>query len=761
MTVAHDAIPRRRPRPWPTTRSSRPSAEPARGGPADRRGSTDAADAGRGVRIVERPFAPATAADRVRRRPSRGVAGPRRRRRATRSSGPVRRSRWTARSPAALAEPALTPARPVDRDARPVADPMSTALPATAPRPRVAAARRADAPRPRPIDGDRAARRRRRSAHADRGRRPAAPGAAPTAGRRRGAVAAADPAAVPATAAPSERRIADERCELATRARARRDAAADDALRAAQRAYDEHESPRPTAAAAAPTRAPSARRRRRPRRGFRAAASGGRDDRRRRGGGARLAAPRSTGSTPRPARPRPRPTRERAAARRRSARRSSGSALEADAARIAAETAEAACLAAREAVADCDERADAERPTRRQLARRRRRAAGARPSRTTSRWPPRSRPAATPRIFRLAARRPRGDDRARRRAGRRRRRRARGTGSSPSAELVDAIVADAIEACALDFPADHAVLGPVHPDPGPRHRRAPCRRSATGSTGSAAGSTTACPSQRDLSLALGYAGPRPDADPALADRGRDGRPVPRGRRSPPTSTWPARPADLTLGEMVDACSAGAPTAWPRSGTSGAGSGRCCLERGAVELGRSPASAPGPSSSSSSMTISRSASAAADPDRRALLGAPTSRIRSAEPRRARGSGCACARSAAILRSSVAETSTQAFGSVRPEEVEPADARGRPGRRGPATGTPSGCGPPGRPRRRRPCPAARWSVWLTPPSPVEERLRVGGEDRVGPERPDLADEHARAGRGRWRGRRRAGGGRSRPA
>src|SRR4029077_12737693 len=57
-----------------------------------------------------------------------------------------------------------------------------------------------------------------------------------------------DPAARPVgnERCADERRIADERCELATRARAQADAAAD-ALRLAQRTYDAHEAAAVTA----------------------------------------------------------------------------------------------------------------------------------------------------------------------------------------------------------------------------------------------------------------------------------------------------------------------------------------------------------------------------------------------------------------------------------------------------------------------------------------------------------------------------------
>ena len=65
-----------------------------------------------------------------------------------------------------------------------------------------------------------------------------------------------DPAARPAgnERCADERRIADERCELATRARALADAAAD-ALRLAQRTYDAHEAAAVTASWGADPRA--------------------------------------------------------------------------------------------------------------------------------------------------------------------------------------------------------------------------------------------------------------------------------------------------------------------------------------------------------------------------------------------------------------------------------------------------------------------------------------------------------------------------
>ena len=124
--------------------------------------------------------------------------------------------------------------------------------------------------------------------------------------------------------------------------------------------------------------------------------------------------------------------------------------------------------------------------------------------------------------------------------------------------LVDAIVARAIEASALEFPTDHPFWAGFS--------QAQCRDVATalasfgyrfdGLGGFVDGRV---PSQRDLSLAVGYAGLRPDADPALAERARDGRPVPRASRSPRASSWPGRPAASPSARWWP-CSAGGPRA---------------------------------------------------------------------------------------------------------------------------------------------------------------------------------------------------------
>ncbi len=153
-----------------------------------------------------------------------------------------------------------------------------------------------------------------------------------------------------------ERRVASERCELAVRARAGA-GTADEALRAAQRAYDEHLSRADVAAAISDARAVR-REKEAAQARFRAAyaTSATTDDAETAArvwleeindvnNAARAAAATST--------------RERAAATKVGATLEHLS-LEADAARIAAETAEAACLMARQALAVCDERVDAD-----------------------------------------------------------------------------------------------------------------------------------------------------------------------------------------------------------------------------------------------------------------------------------------------------------------------------------------------------------------------------------------------------------------
>jgi hypothetical protein len=305
-----------------------------------------------------------------------------------------------------------------------------------------------------------------------------------------------DPAAIEQCA--EERRIADERCELATRARARADAAAD-ALRLAQRTYDAHEAAAVTAAWRADPRAVHEAKEV-AQGGFRAAV-------------AAATTPELLEAAARDwlteinriniesREAQTTTTREHAAAVEigKSLERLG---LEADAARIGAENADAACLAARTAVVDCDERKttdagttliapapgpnDAERLDEDETLGLALEAGGA------------------PRIFRLL----RGD------------RAAMTTlvtalaDADPDARrhwqllmtgLVEAIVADAIEASALDFPDHHAFWGTFTQEQSRDIARA---LASLGYRFDGLGGWTdeRQPSQRDLSLALGYAG---------------------------------------------------------------------------------------------------------------------------------------------------------------------------------------------------------------------------------------------------------------
>jgi hypothetical protein len=176
--------------------------------------------------------------------------------------------------------------------------------------------------------------------------------------------------------------------------------------------------------------------------------------------------------------------------------------LDADAARIAAETAEAACMAARQSLAECDERS----------------VAGVVAPLPAAPWVERPGPSGeddqplaaalsgggTPTIFRLV----RGDRSALialvdRLAGEDpvARRRWQLTLSN----LVDAIVAVSIEAGALEFPADHPFWGTftLVQDREIAQALASLGHRFDGLGGFA---DDRAPSQRDLSLALGYAG---------------------------------------------------------------------------------------------------------------------------------------------------------------------------------------------------------------------------------------------------------------
>jgi hypothetical protein len=308
---------------------------------------------------------------------------------------------------------------------------------------------------------------------------------------------ASDPVATERCA--EERRIADERCELATRARAQAVAAVD-ALRLAQRSYDEHEAAAVTAAWRADPRAVH-------------------DAKDAAQGGFRSTVAAATSSDQLEAAARNWLTEinrinheareaKTTADREHAAASEIGATLErlgleADSARISAANADATCLAAREAVAECDER-PAEDPA-------------------SYLVPPVAVPAGVPRldedemlgqaleaggeprIFRLL----RGDRQAMISLIA-----ALAEATDPDAKrrwqlqltnLIEAIVADAIEASALDFPADHEFWSEFTRSQG---REIAAALSSLGYRFDGLGGWAdgRHPSQRDLSLALGYAG---------------------------------------------------------------------------------------------------------------------------------------------------------------------------------------------------------------------------------------------------------------
>jgi hypothetical protein len=294
------------------------------------------------------------------------------------------------------------------------------------------------------------------------------------------------------------RRIADERCELATRARAQA-TEAEEANRGAQREYDDHETAAAEAAALADPRAVrQAKDEAQARfRAGRAAATTNEEveaaartwlleinEINGRAAAAATALAKAHASAPD------------------FAVRLERAAVAADAARISAEAAESACLAARQAVAYCEEEAargtlgvvptipppggDEERT----------------PSSDTLVAAMRS--GASPRIVRLL----RGERAAMQElvaavaddAGEDRRQ-----WQVALSDLVDAILADSIAASALEFPLDHPFWGPFTRA---QSRDITAALSSLGYRFDGVGGWVDdhVPSQRDLSLALGYAG---------------------------------------------------------------------------------------------------------------------------------------------------------------------------------------------------------------------------------------------------------------
>ena len=335
------------------------------------------------------------------------------------------------------------------------------------------------------------------------------------------------------------RRISYERCELATRARARA-ATVEDILRAAQRAYDDHEALAEATAHAADPRA------------IRSAKDAAQATFRSAGNAAATTAAVDAAARVWLSEVNRINAEAREAAAVATRQREAATALaqelerlgmESEVARIGAEIADASCLAAREAVADCQERAsDAAAAS--QAA-----AAVASGGPFTHEGVPMSvlGGAGTPRIFRLL----RGD------------RAAMGelvaamAGDQPDerrrwqlalSNLVDAIIADSIAASALEFPTEHAFWGPFTLT---QSRDIVTALSSLGYRFDGLGGwvDARVPSQRDLSLAVGYAGLDPmrirqwPTEATMQDLFRDVAVAADEHLASATG-------DLTLGELV-------------------------------------------------------------------------------------------------------------------------------------------------------------------------------------------------------------------
>ena len=302
-----------------------------------------------------------------------------------------------------------------------------------------------------------------------------------------------------------ERRVADERCSVASRAREGAAGAAE-ALRVAQRAYDAHVATAESAAAATDPRSvrtakETAQKRFRDARGHattredvEAAARAWLSEineinRNTREGGMRIERDRAAAAALAPVLER--------------------LAVEADAARISAERADEACVAAREAVAACDE------------ARTLRAAAAASPTKTTADdrvaavlaaadeelEPMGSRAGDDAVLIRIlrgdreamlaAVARLGGDDQE-----------ARRRWQSWLSALAEALIARSIEAAAFDFPLDHYFWGPFSQT---TNRDIAAALSSIGYRfdGFGGWADERVPSQRDLSMAVGYAGEDP------------------------------------------------------------------------------------------------------------------------------------------------------------------------------------------------------------------------------------------------------------
>jgi hypothetical protein len=321
-------------------------------------------------------------------------------------------------------------------------------------------------------------------------------GAAAAAGG--GAAGVAGSAGDPVDACAAERRVAAERCGLAVGARVRATEAAD-LLRAAQRTYDDHITAADAAAAVADARAVR-REKEAAQSRFRVAYNGSKSTEEAEAAARDWlvdinevnTAARTAAVTAK---------REKAAATTIGTRLERLT-LEADAARIAAEASEAACLVARQALAECDERA----------------VAGSAPPQPPAPWSERptgpideDEPLAaalsagvTPTIFRILrgdrtslialVTRLAGEDPIQRRKW-----------QTSLTQLVEAIVAVSIEAASLEYPADHPFWGTftLAQDRDISQALASLGHRFDGLGGFV---DDRVPTQRDLSMAMGYAG---------------------------------------------------------------------------------------------------------------------------------------------------------------------------------------------------------------------------------------------------------------
>ena len=478
VTMTADAIPRRRAATLANDAfaEARASAEPARGGPADRRDRhPDDPGTGPMPRTPVRGPQPGTIVE-----PAFRLAG------APAAAVPVAVS--NGRGPGLLSLATAAAAMPISSGI----DPMLTALRASAAasaeaamrsmstatavmeqEPPALAALESKAPSPRPS----------RAGSATKAPAPTAPDASH--GDDDG------PCAEP-------RRIADERCELATRARAQA-SEAEEANRAAQRAYDDHETAAAEAAAMADPRAVRQAKdeaQARFREGRAAATTNEQveaaartwlleiNDINGRAAQAANTLAKAHASAPE------------------FAVRLERAAVAADPARISAEADQSACVSARQAVAYCEE--EAARGTLGIVPTIPRPGGDEERTSDSDTLVAAIRSGAAPRIVRLL----RGDRGAMQDlvaalggdSGEDRRR-----WQVALSDLVDAILADSIAASALEFPVDHMFWGPF--------TRAQSRdiTAALASLGYRFDGVSGwvdehVPSQRDLSLALGYAG---------------------------------------------------------------------------------------------------------------------------------------------------------------------------------------------------------------------------------------------------------------